>query len=149
MLNERDELEAIRRFKNPKVNGHQRQRYHAVLLINKGYSYGEVAEILFVDEQSISRWVKLYEEKGLAGLQNHPQWGGEHGQRWLTDLELQQLDNMLRSEAMPGTRVGSGWTVKAIKRLIQERFDVWYSRSGIRKVLYQIGWSYQRGRKLY
>ena len=72
MLSEPDYLEAMRRYKNKKLNGHERQRYHALLLVAKGYSYRETADILFVDEATISRWVQLYQEKGLDGLKNHP-----------------------------------------------------------------------------
>ena len=39
MLSDKDYLEATRRFKNKKENAHARQRYHALLLVTKGYSY--------------------------------------------------------------------------------------------------------------
>jgi hypothetical protein len=54
MLSKPDFLEATRRYKNKKLNGHERQRYHALLLVTKGYSYRETADILFVDEETIS-----------------------------------------------------------------------------------------------
>ncbi len=149
MLNDEDYLEATRRFKNKKENAHARQRYHAVLLVTKGYSYRETADILFVDEETVSRWARLYQEQGLDGLKNHPQWGGEHGQRPLTTAELARLSTLLEGEAMPGTEVGSGWSVKAIRDLIGERFEISYSRRGVRKLLTAMRWSYQRGRKLY
>lgn len=50
---------------------------------------------------------------------------------------------------MPGTRVGSGWTLKAIHDLLVELFQVAYSRRGLRKLLRGLGWSYPCGRKLY
>ncbi len=149
MLSDKDYLEATRRFKNKKENVHARQRYHALLLVTKGYSYRETANILFVDEETVSRWTKLYQEQGLDGLKNHPRWGGEHGQRPLTKEELARFSTLLEAEAMPGTEVGSGWTVKAIRDLLGERFEVSYSRRGVRKLLRAINWSYQRGRKLY
>ncbi len=71
MLSDKDYLEATRRFKNKKENAHARQRYHALLLVTKGYSYCETADILFVDEETVSRWTKLYQEQGLDGLKNH------------------------------------------------------------------------------
>jgi hypothetical protein len=55
MLSKPDFLEATRRYKNKKLNGHERQRYHALLLVTKGYSYRETADILFVDEETIRR----------------------------------------------------------------------------------------------
>jgi transposase len=149
MLSKPDYLEATQRYKNKKLNGHERQRYHAMLLVSKGYSYRETADILFVDEETISRWVQLYEAKGLDGLKNHPHWGGEHGQRRLNGEELGKLSKLLEQEAMPGTEVGSGWTIKAIRTLIEERFDFCYSRRGVQKLMRVMNWSYQRGRKLY
>jgi len=149
MLSDKDYLEATRRFKNKQGNAHARQRYHALLLVTKGYSYRETADILFVDEETVSRWSKLYQEKGLDGVKNHPQWGGEHRQRPLGTEELARLSTLLEAEAMPGTEVGSGWTVRAIRDLIAERFEIDYSRRGVRKLLPAMKWSYQRGRKLY
>jgi transposase len=139
----------VRRYKDMTVNGHERQRCHALLLVHRGYSYREVGQILWVDEETISRWVRQYKERGLAGLKNNPRWGGEHGQRELSAEQLAALKRLLREEAMPGTQVGSGWTNKAVRQLIVERFGVTSSKSGVRKIFAQIGWSYQRGRKLY
>jgi transposase len=85
----------------------------------------------------------------VGGLLNDAQWGGEHGQRELGPAEVEELKRGLGTEAMVGTRVGSGWTSKAVRHLITERFGVRYSKSGVRKLLAPLGWSYQRGRKLY
>jgi len=149
MLNPEDYQEALRRYKNKRLNGHERQRYHALLLVTKGYSYRQIADILFVDEETISQWVRLYEEHGLDGLKNHPRWGGEHGQCRLSESEAVQLSQVLEQQAMPGTVVGSGWTVRAIRALLEERFQVYYSGRGVRKLMRGLNWSYQRGRKLY
>jgi len=59
------------------------------------------------------------------------------------------LQTILRTEAMPGTGVGSGWTAKAVRDGIEERFEVAYRRCGLRKLRHHMGWSYQRGRKLF
>jgi putative transposase len=149
MLTHKDYLEATKRFKDKKRNAHERLRCHALLLISKGYSYSQTADILFIDEDTIRQWMQRYEEKGLDGLKNNPLWGGEHGQRRLNQQDLARLSTLLDEEAQPGTEVGSGWTLKAIRQLIQERFSTCYSRRGVRKLLRGIGWSYQRGRKLY
>ena len=149
MLSEKDYGEACRRYKDRRTKLPERQRYHALILATQGYSYREIGRILLVDEETVSGWVTLYQSAGLEGLQNHPGWGGEHGQRFLTLAQLEELEQVLRAEAMPGTKVGSGWTAKAIRKLIRERYAVSYSKSGVRKLLCEMGWSYQRGRKLY
>jgi hypothetical protein len=82
------------------------------------------------------------------GRPNDGQWGGEHGQREVGAEEVEDLKRILREEAMPGTQVGSGWTNKAVRQLIAERWGVTYSKSGMRKLFAHMRWSYQRGRKL-
>jgi transposase len=149
MLSEDDYQEAVRRYKNMKVNGHERQRYHALILVHQGYSYREVGRILLVDEETIRRWVEQYQERGLGGLRNHRHWGGEHGQREVSGEQVEELQRVLREEAMAGTQVGSGWTNKAVRQLIAERFGITYSKSGMRKLFAHLGWSYQCGRKFY
>lgn len=149
MLSEADYQEAVRRYKNMKGNGHERQRYHALILIFQGYNQREVAAILLMDEETVGRWVRQYQERGLGGLRNHEQWGGEHGQRELSPEQVTALQQVLETEAMAGTRVGSGWMNKAVRHLIGERFGVTYSKSGVRKLFAHLGWSYQCGRKLY
>jgi transposase len=108
-----------------------------------------VGQILLVDEETLSRWVRQYQERGLAGLTNDGQWGGEHGQRALSVGQVDDLKRTLREEAMPGTKGGSGWTNKAGRQLIAERFGVADRKSGVRNLFAHMGWSYQRGRKLY
>jgi transposase len=149
MLTHEDYLQATKRFKDKKRNPHERLRCHALLLLTKGYSYSQTADILFLDEGTIRQWLHRYQEEGLEGLKNHPLWGGEHGQRLLNEQELTRFSTLLDEEAQPGAEVGSGWTLKAIRQLIAERFNLTYSRRGVCKLLCQIGWSYQRGRKLY
>jgi transposase len=144
-----DYTEACRRYKDKRTKFHERQRYHALILVTQGYKYDEVSRILLLTEEAIRQWVMRYESHGLEGLQNHPSWGGEHGQRCLNTEQLAELQQFLQHEAMPGTQVGSGWTGKAMRQRVRERFGVSYSKSGVRKLLHLIGWSYQRGRKLY
>jgi hypothetical protein len=38
---------------------------------------------------------------------------------------------------------------RAVRQVIEERFSFKYKSSSVRKILHLIGWSYQRGRKLY
>src|SRR5215813_4284440 len=149
MLSEADYTEACRRYKDKRTKFSERQRYHALILATQGYAYNEIGRILLVDEETVSQWVTRYKTEGLAGLQNHLRWGGEHGQRCLNTAALAEVKRVLQSEAMPGTQVGSGWSRRAVGQLLGERFGQSYSKSGVRKLLHALGWSYQRGRKLY
>jgi hypothetical protein len=55
MLSARDYQEAVRRYKNMRVKGHERQRYHGLILVHQGYSYREVGQILLVDDDPTVR----------------------------------------------------------------------------------------------
>jgi transposase len=81
VLSAGDYTEACRRYKDKRTKCHERQRYHALILATRGYSYPEISRILLLTEETIRRWAARYERQGLAGLPNHPQWGGEHEQR--------------------------------------------------------------------
>ncbi len=121
MLDEQDYAESCRRYKDRRTRLPERQRYHALILVTQGYCYREIGRILLIDEKSISQWVALYQANGLNALKNHPGWGGEHEQRFLQADELLQLKLWLAAEAMPCTKVGSGRTAKAIRKLIRDR----------------------------
>ena len=149
VLSEEDYTEAGRRDKDKRTKFHERQRYHALILATQGYSYPAISRILLLTEEAIRQWAARYEAHGLAGLENHAHWGGEHGQGCLKTEQLAELQQLLQSEAMPGTQVGSGWTGKAIRQVIRERCGACYSKSGVRKLLHLMGWSDPRGRKLY
>ena len=149
MLSEADYPEACRRDKDKRTKLPERQRYHALILATQGYAYKEIGRILLLDEETVSQWVTCYATEGRVGLQNHPRGGGEHGQRCLNTEQLAELKQRLQSEAMPGTQVGSGWSGRAILQVLRERFGQSYSKSGVRKLWHALGWSSQRGRKLY
>jgi transposase len=149
VLSAEDYTEACRRYKDKRTKLQERHHYHALILVTQGYTYDEVGRSLLLTEEAIRQWVMRYESHGLEGRQNPSSWGGEHGQRCLNTEHLAELQQLLQREARPGTQVGSGWTGEAIRQGIRERFGVSYSKSGVRKLLPLIGWSYQRGRKLY
>src|SRR2546422_11179463 len=102
MLSESDYQEAVRRYKNMRGQGHERQRCHALILVQQGYSYREVARILLVEEETLSRWVRQYQERGLAGLEDDPRWGGDHGERGLSGEEVGGRKRVIREAAMAG-----------------------------------------------
>lgn len=120
---------------------------HAVILATQAYSYKEIGRILLVDKETVSGWATLYQAQELDALKNHPGRGGEYRQRFLSAAQIAELTPTLTAEAMPGTEVGSGWPARAIRELMRERYEVSYSESGVRKLLCELGWSYQLGRK--
>ena len=52
-----------------------RQRAHAILLSNKRYSIEAIADIYDVHRDTVSRWIKHWNEKGVEGLEDAPKPG--------------------------------------------------------------------------
>jgi transposase len=149
ILSERDYIEAHIKYKDKHTNPYEHERYHALLLLSDGYSAGEVADILRVPESTIWNWIRRYREEGLGGLK-HPQgWGGERERGQLNKEQRDELDKFLTTNAAPGGKVGSGWTLKQIIQVVKDKFGLGYSRSGMKKVLKKMGWSFQRSRAKY
>ena len=57
----------------------------------------------------------------------------------MTEEQVAELQPWLRENAMPGTAVGSGWTNKAVRAQVAEKFQVTYSKSGMRKLFARLG----------
>jgi transposase len=51
-------------------------RLKAMLLLNKGHSFAEVAEILILDDDTIRRWYNIFDDEGVEGLQRDLYKGG-------------------------------------------------------------------------
>jgi len=51
-------------------------RIKAILLLNKGYSYEEIAELLLIDDGTVRRWYLIFENKGIKTLLEDNYIGG-------------------------------------------------------------------------
>jgi transposase len=77
-----------------------RQRAHAVLLSGKCYSLTQLADIFAVDRDTVSGWLKAWEQHGLLGLrdQEHagrPRKGSEEDREWLCET-IKEAPHQLR-----------------------------------------------------
>ena len=52
-----------------------RQRAHAILLSNQGYTINQIQDILRADRDSISVWINRFNERGIEGLKDFPHTG--------------------------------------------------------------------------
>ena len=57
-------------------NQKKSDRIKAILLLNKGFSYEETAEILLVDDTTVRRWYKTFTAKGIKILLKDNHSGG-------------------------------------------------------------------------
>lgn len=125
-----DEKNELRKMKNEHQSSRARARAHSILLSNEGYNKKEIAKIQEVDEDTVSRWLKRWTEKGIDGLPDKPKSGRP---RILTTDEekvvLQAIEEDPRSLKNAQAKVVaetnkqvSKWTVKRILKRAKKKW---------------------------
>lgn len=109
------------------------ERLIAMRLLSEGRSMTEVASTLNKSYQTISRWAKLCEQKGLDGL--IPKFGGGRPSK-LTFSEFKELDEMI--EENPNMRI------KDVTQLIYTKFNVLYSDKQVGEIVDKLGYNYSK-----
>jgi transposase len=109
------------------------RRANAILLLNKGWSYGDVAEALFVDDSTIRAWLEAYSEGGVEDLVLFDLKGGAGA---LSRLQIAEL-RAWAIEVLPVSTVEVG-------QFIRSRFGIEYGKSGLIKLMNRIGFDWKK-----
>jgi transposase len=109
------------------------RRANAILLLDRGWSFAEIAEALFIDDSTIRIWLKEFQEGGVEGLVLFDLKGGASA---LSPLQIDEL----RAWA---TRVLPTSTTE-VGQFIMERFGLDYGRSGLIKLMNRIGFDWKK-----
>ena len=64
------------------------RRANAILLLDRGWSFAEIAEALFIDDSTIRIWLKEFQEGGVEGLVLFDLKGGASA---LSPLQIDEL----------------------------------------------------------
>lgn len=113
------------------------RRANALVLLNDGWSCDAVAKALFVDDDTVRGWCKLYEEQGLTGLVVFHQGGSES---FMTLAQETELKAWVRETAPRSTRVIGAW--------MRETFGYDYSHAGLLSLLHRLGLEYRKPKTL-
>ena len=109
-------------------------RIKTIILLNKGYTQKEIASILMLDEDTISRWVKK-----IKSSTNITTWLGDNYVTYkgkLTPDEISQLKTYLSENII--------LNAKRVISYVNEHFGKTYSLSGMKDLLHTIGFSYKQ-----
>lgn len=96
-------------------------RLHCLLLVGKGRSCYEVAEVFGDSPRSIERWVHEFEQHGVEGLRDKPHTG-RHAT--LAAVQMRQLALVLKSNPHELGYASDVWNNKLLRTEIQYRFGV-------------------------
>ena len=122
----------------------ERERWHAVWLVARGWSAARVAEALERDAHTIGEWLAVFRERGPAGL-TFEQTGG-------SPPALDERQQARAKAAVQGAprEVGidlGDWNWKVVRQFIRERFGLALGRSSCLNHLHRLGFVLKRPKK--
>ena len=109
------------------------RRANALLLLYTGKSCAEIAEFLFLDDDTIRGWYKLYQREGWEAVA-HNEWQG--GQSRLSKEQEAELSAWLEERFCRSTA--------EIRTHISDSFQIRYSHSGCLKLLRRLDFEYRK-----
>lgn len=110
-------------------------------LIERGFDNEEIMEILEVSLSSVQRWRKKVEHEGLHALTR------KHGTGQtcrLSKEQLAELKTIIHRGGVASGYLTDRWTSRIVADLIFKKWSISYSRSQVRKILSDLGLSYQK-----
>lgn len=108
-------------------------RIKSILMLDKGLSYNEIAELLLLDDLTIRRWHELYKSNGIKSLLKYNFTGG------VGKLEIQQEHELsLHLEKQIYL------TAKEITAYVEDKYGIKYSPKGMTKLLHRLGFNYKK-----
>jgi transposase len=118
------------------------RRANAILLLDDGWSCERVAKALYLNDDTVRSWRKLYEERGIAGLEQFE--AGGSSSRLSAEQEKELKDYVAQTLPRSTREIGA---------FIQRKFGIVYeSRAGLIALLHRLGLEYHKpeviGRKL-
>lgn len=112
-------------------------RIKTILLLNKGLTYTQVAEILMLDETTLRRYEKEYRKTGVDGLlEDHY----EGSKAFLAIWQEQELTVNLKNNIYQ--------TVKEVVAYVNKTFHKTYSIEGMTHLLHRLGFVYKKTKQI-
>jgi transposase len=110
------------------------RRANALVLLDQGMSCGDVARVLFLDDDTIRTWYRLYQQDGFDGL---VRFGYDGSACRLSERQQDQLKAWI-TETLPRT-------TGAVGAWIETEFAITYeSRSGLVALLHRLGMEHRK-----
>ena len=135
-LTKAEELTLIyhhRKEKNKRIA----DRLKAVLYLNKGFSYEQISELLFLEDNTIRNHYECYVLEGLDGLLKYDY---VKPLSYLSVTELEKLDNHLQ--------INMYLHSKNIRHYIEKTYGVSYTLEGVRALLERLNFVYKKTKHL-
>ena len=129
----KDELIELHRAHRSERNKQLAYRIHAVILLGTGYTLKKVKQVLFIDDDTLSIYVKSYKKSGIDGLLQDNRNGKscKLNPKQISEL-CHELNNTIHL------------TTASIISFVKSKFDVNYTNSGMRDLLHRLNYVYKK-----
>jgi transposase len=119
----------------------EERRMEAARLLKEGRSQSEVARVVGVHRQSVSRWARELEQSGMRGLRKAKHTGRPAK---LTPVQLRDLGRALQRGPEAFGFASGLWTASRVRDLIEYRAGVRYHEDHVWRILRKLNWTCQR-----
>ena len=117
-----------------------RHKIEVVNLVLGGMTAQKVSEFVKESKNTVSRWVKITDERGWDALKDLPHGGGR--QTKLTENEVGQIDIALQND--PQDYGYAVWDGPALSDFIGKHFGIELSVSSCQRLFHTLGYSLRR-----
>lgn len=108
-------------------------RIKTILLLNQGFSFGEVSQILMLNDTTIRRYVLTFKEKGIDALLEDHYVGS-----------VSKLTKEQEKELTVYLRVHTYRKVSQVLSYVKKTYAVVYSIDGVTHLLHRLGFSFKK-----
>ena len=115
----------------------ERDRIKAILMLDTGYSFEEVASVLIMDEDSIRRWYKVYNEGGIEALSFQNYKGSDS---FISEEQQLQLSAHLEEHIF--------LTAKEVCDYVRKVFKIEYTPKGMTNLLHRMEFTYKKAKAI-
>lgn len=109
-------------------------RVRVVLALDSGYTIKEVADILLLDEDTVSKWEKKYEKRQFFSDWLKEYYAGYDGK--LTKQQIEEIEGFVKKHTVTDCR--------EVVSFIKAQFGKEYTTTGVTKLLHRLGFVYKQ-----
>ena len=132
-LDDQERADCLRVVKDGREEQRFSRRANALLLLDDGMKYEQVAKVLYIDDSTVRAWRRAYEEAGVGSIYAFDLKGGASS---ITKVQIDELRAWV-TETLPESTAEAG-------KFILDRFGVEYGKSGLIKLLHRIGFDWKK-----
>ena len=132
-LDDKERADCLRVVKDGREEQRFSRRANALLLLDDGMKYEQVAKVLYIDDSTVRAWRRAYEEAGVGSIYAFDLKGGASS---LSKVQIDELRAWV-TETLPESTAEAG-------KFILDRFGVEYGKSGLIKLLHRIGFDWKK-----